>query len=168
MSDQDQGYLARFARIFQSTDSTALHLASAGGHATVMATLISYGASPTEEDKVLIEQCSKNAFRIIFFQKLPQFAVFQWLLDFVCYWINQSIDQSIMQFSKRYSLILIRIHATSIQNFWQKMLTSCETNMFKFFMSTPWCLCRKAWLHYTSPLAKATKTFSMQSKTSWH
>ena len=24
----------------------------------------------------------------------PQFAIFQWLLDFVCYWINKSINQS--------------------------------------------------------------------------
>ena len=28
---------------------------------------------------------------------LPHFVIFQWLLDFVCYWINQSIIQSINQ-----------------------------------------------------------------------
>ena len=38
-------------------------------------------------------------------QQLRHFAIFQWLLDFVCYWINQSIDQSIEVWHSYHTLL---------------------------------------------------------------
>ena len=78
------------------------------------------------------------------FVKQPHFAVFQWLLDFVCYWINQSINHILLFSSDLWILCAIESINRSInQAINQSSNQSIEQsiNYTLLFSSDFWILC---------------------------